>query len=252
MSDVVGVALERARRALASGGLAAGAVRYAGAYRDALAARRALRDQWGGGSLDEAFTFAWEFGHRGIHIRPAQLRSEIVALLELVERERPRRSVEIGTSLGGSLFLLCQAAPTDAAIVSVDVPLHPLDKYGSGYHESRRILYRAFGRGRQRLRLVLGDSHDSATVARAERALRGPVDLLFVDGDHSYEGVTRDWELWLPLVRPGGLVAFHDVQPGAYSGGVPRFWAELLEGRDVEEIVADPGQESFGIGLVRL
>ncbi|MCX8006172.1 MAG: class I SAM-dependent methyltransferase [Burkholderiaceae bacterium] len=37
------------------------------------------------------------------------------------------------------------------------------------------------------------------------------IDLLFVDGDHSFEGVSRDWENFSPLLKPGAWVAFHDV-----------------------------------------
>jgi predicted O-methyltransferase YrrM len=40
---------------------------------------------------------------------------------------------------------------------------------------------------------------------------KGPIDLLFIDGDHSFEGVTRDIEAWVPHVRSGGLVLFHDT-----------------------------------------
>ena len=37
-----------------------------------------------------------------------------------------------------------------------------------------------------------------------------PIDFMFIDGDHSYEGVQTDWQLWSPLVVPGGVVALHD------------------------------------------
>jgi len=38
-----------------------------------------------------------------------------------------------------------------------------------------------------------------------------PIDLLFIDGNHEIEAVVKDYEQWSPLVRPGGLIAFHDV-----------------------------------------
>ena len=48
--------------------------------------------------------------------------------------------------------------------------------------------------------------------SRARAAPRGePLDLLFIDGDHSYDGVRADFELYGRLVRPGGLIALHDV-----------------------------------------
>jgi predicted O-methyltransferase YrrM len=62
-----------------------------------------------------------------------------------------------------------------------------------------------------------------------------PIDLLFIDGDHSYEGVKRDWDLFAPHVRPFGMVVFHDTiwelnpDPGWSRAdmGVPRFVDEL-------------------------
>ena len=38
-----------------------------------------------------------------------------------------------------------------------------------------------------------------------------PADVVFVDGDHSPEGVLEDWNAWHPHVRPGGVMAFHDA-----------------------------------------
>lgn len=38
----------------------------------------------------------------------------------------------------------------------------------------------------------------------------GSLDLVFIDGDHSYEGVSRDIEMWLPKIRPGGVISGHD------------------------------------------
>lgn len=56
------------------------------------------------------------------------------------------------------------------------------------------------------------------TSTDAAAILKGPVELLFVDGDHSYEGAARDAFIWLPRVVDGGTVMFHDVATAAYSG----------------------------------
>jgi hypothetical protein len=76
---------------------------------------------------------------------------------------------------------------------------------------------------------IVGDSHQPATVQRLKVRLAGrPIDLLFVDGDHSYESVKKDYELYGPLTRH--LVAFHDifgVNPRDPGLGVYRFWNEL-------------------------
>jgi len=45
------------------------------------------------------------------------------------------------------------------------------------------------------------------------RAWTIPIDLLFIDANHEYEAVHRDFEQWKPFVRAGGVVALHDVSP---------------------------------------
>lgn len=54
--------------------------------------------------------------------------------------------------------------------------------------------------------------------AEASEFVRGPVELLFVDGDHSFDGVRRDADLWLPRIVEGGIVLFHDVATAGYAG----------------------------------
>jgi hypothetical protein len=79
-----------------------------------------------------------------------------------------------------------------------------------------------------------------------KRILRGRrVDFLHVDGDHTAEGVRTDYAMYGPLVRSGGLVAFHDL----VLPGVAALWQEL-EGEKTE-VVADPAQRTCGFGLLR-
>jgi hypothetical protein len=56
------------------------------------------------------------------------------------------------------------------------------------------------------------------TSEEAAASIGRPIELLFIDGDHSYDGVRRDAELWLPRLMEGGIVMFHDVATAAYSG----------------------------------
>jgi len=181
-------------------------------------------------------------------LSPIQVRAELEVFLARVCELEPRSVLEIGTAYGGTLFALATAAHPDAHIASLDLPSP------EGYPPEREPLYRAFARAGQRLDLVRADSHLSATRDRIAALMGGALDLLFIDGDHTYEGVRRDWELYGPLVRSGGLVAFHDIVPGseAIVGGVPRFWAELRETMAVDEIVDDQEQGGYGIGVVRV
>ena len=129
----------------------------------------------------------------------------------------------------------------------------PEGEFGGGYTRKRRKLYRAFARRGQRIELLRRDSHDLETVRLVHGLLAGRgVDLLFIDGDHTYEGVSQDYASYASLVRAGGLIAIHDIVPGNQEdvGGVPRFWKELKQTSDTEEIVRDWNQGGFGIGLV--
>jgi hypothetical protein len=78
------------------------------------------------------------------------------------------------------------------------------------------------------------------------------LDYLFIDGDHRYEGVKRDLEMYGPLVRKGGLIALHDIVDGPTHlvGGVPQFWREIRSQFRFMEIIKDPSQGGYGIGIL--
>ena len=64
---------------------------------------------------------------------------------------------------------------------------------------------------------------NSETLEAARGALEGrQVDVLFIDGDHAYDGVKRDYEMYGSLVRDGGVIAFHDIVPPNPKGPRPR------------------------------
>jgi predicted O-methyltransferase YrrM len=114
-------------------------------------------------------------------------------------------------------------------------------------------LLESFAVKRQRVHLIRADSHSEDTRRIVEQVLgEQKVDLLFIDGDHTYEGVRRDFEMYSPLVRKGGIIAFHDICPGPEEnvGGVPRFWAEVSLGRDSKSVIRDPKQGGYGIGIL--
>lgn len=68
---------------------------------------------------------------------------------------------------------------------------------------------------------------DSLTAAHSLAALRGAIDLIFIDGDHSYEACQADIEAWLPFLKRGGVAAFHDF--GSRAVGVTRAIFEAIK-----------------------
>jgi cephalosporin hydroxylase len=172
-----------------------------------------------------------------------QRTKEMVSLLKMLEENPPGYLCEIGTALGGTLFLLAQVSSLNALLLSVDLEIS----------RGRSLAIARFAAPKQRVVSIRGDSHAPETVRRVREKLAGKqLDLLFIDGDHSYEGVKADFVNYGPMVRPGGIIAFHDIvcDFGNLYGGVSVFWKEIRDLYRTSEIIADCGQDGDGIGIV--
>jgi predicted O-methyltransferase YrrM len=186
-------------------------------------------------------------------IYPGQVRSEFVKLTQLIQQRKPRVIVEIGTANGGTLSAWCAVADQQATIVSLDLPggIH-----GGGYAYWRTLIYRQFKQSGQTLHLLRADSHAPESLQQLKKFLPPEgVDFLFIDGDHTYEGVKSDFEMYAPLVRAGGIVALHDIclHPPEMDCHVDKFWTELRQKyKFTSEIIENPKQGGFGIGLVEI
>ena len=180
-----------------------------------------------------------------------QVRSEITGLIERLRKLKPRTVVEVGTHKGGNSFLFCHALPSVRRVVGVDLWVQNAPK----------LIF--FTRPGQVYRALHGDSQTTHMQQLVQRQLAGqPVDFLFIDGDHSYKGVRADFHLYAPLVRPGGIVAFHDIVPdhqtrygretGCYAGEVYQLWSEIKQLYHYEELIDNHDQDGFGIGLIEV
>lgn len=185
-------------------------------------------------------------------MRSWQVHSEFLAMIRRVQAAKPAVILEIGTAKGATLLPWCRIA--SKKVVSVDLPggIH-----GGGYPAIKQPLYRALVSDRPgvSLHLIQDDSHSPATRRLAEEKLAGDsIDVLFIDGDHSYAGVKADFDLWSPLVRPGGLVIFHDILPHKTVAHceVDKFWNELKPCYAFEEYIDNPDQGWAGIGVVQM
>ena len=138
----------------------------------------------------------------------------------LTELARGRdQVVEIGVYEGSSALVLLRALDPAATLHLIDPFGHQPGALRAGWAASegatKRVVARAAaGAGAPRVQWH---------VARSEDAARGwaqPVDLVFVDGDHTQAGCALDWKLWHPHVKPGGHVVFHDARsaPGSPPG----------------------------------
>jgi predicted O-methyltransferase YrrM len=188
------------------------------------------------------------------HYRTLDLKQNMAELLGLIAalRKQPLlRVCEIGTFKGGTLFIWCQLAEPDAKVISIDLPG---GAFGGGYTERSVPFFESFCRAGQQLTCLRQSSHDPATRAELEKILAGEqLDFLFIDGDHTYEGVKKDYDLYAPLVRSGGMIGFHDIvdRPAQPDIQVHRFWHELKQGRRHKEFIeTSPDRRQIGIGLL--
>ncbi len=190
------------------------------------------------------------FKRFGRFLKPYQVKSEIVALAKMVEELKPKTVVEIGTSTGGTLFIWSRLSKKDAHLISIDLPggennwAYPLWK-GS--------FYRKFAVPPQKMDLIRDDSQTKETLEKVRKMLDGkPIDFLFIDGDHSYQGVKKDYELYSPLVRQGGIIGFHDIvqSPVTTIVGVQVLWNEIKNGKNFKELVENWNQPWGGIGII--
>lgn len=190
------------------------------------------------------------FASEGGLIAPLQLREEIEPLLLLLRKSQVKTFLEIGTASGGTLFLFSSVAEKDAVEISIDLPPGML---GGGYPMHRKELYHSFAIPPQKLTLLKEDSHSQQTVEKARGILGGmELDFLFIDGDHSYGGVRKDFELYSALVKKGGIIAFHDIAAHPKESGceVDRFWNEIKNKYRWQEFIKDRNQGAYGIGVL--
>jgi predicted O-methyltransferase YrrM len=132
-------------------------------------------------------------------------------LIELASEVRKGGTiVELGCEYGRSTANFLIGSHQTVAVISVDI--FPTDHPEVGdLLETYQANVTPFVQDR-RIGLMHGDSHEASKHWNA-----GGIDLLFIDADHSYEAVKRDIEGWVPHVRVGGFVAFHDCAINMHS-----------------------------------
>jgi predicted O-methyltransferase YrrM len=141
---------------------------------------------------------------------------ELHGLVRAVRRLEPPAVclVEIGSYCGGSTVVIARAAARRNPAATV-YAIEPFTFHEARYQRDYESLFDANVTDWNlagRIVKVKARSHD------AVRDWRRPIDFLYVDGDHAYGAVTADIRDWVPLVRPGGLVCFHDYKPEGKEG----------------------------------
>jgi Methyltransferase domain len=165
---------------------------------------------------------------------------------DLVRNLRPRRLAELGVCLGTSFFAFCQAVK-DGGLVTELLAVDTWEGdehtgfYGPGYLEQFDRVWRTHFPA-----LAVSRIQRPFDEARAE-VEDSSLDVLHLDGCHTYEAARHDYETWSDAVREGGVILFHDVavrDPGR-GFGVYRLWEELKGRFPTAEFA-----HSFGLGVL--
>lgn len=172
-------------------------------------------------------------------LRALQHRGEITELVREVRSHEPETVMEIGSANGGTLYVWARVLDSVRTILSTDLD----------YRGRQDLLEYFTGRSGISLRCIEGDSHSEATESAVREALSGEtIDFLYIDGDHSYEGVKADFEAYEPHVADDGIIGFHDIETD--GTGVPRLWTELTAEYDHRNVVAENRRGPSASGII--
>ena len=151
--------------------------------------------------------------------------------------------VEIGTHIGKSLLAVGLSLPTNSTLFSVDISWGEATKEGQTAHNTVRNLISR----RPDLKVIMCkcDSFEASEFLQDKSA-----DVVFIDGDHSYEVVRKDIELWKHKVKPDGLLLGHDYHenhPGVIKAVNERF-NTLVHG-SIWEVIGEKGNKQLELRL---
>jgi hypothetical protein len=178
-------------------------------------------------SAEELLTFIEPSAMRIETLTPTAWGGHIPFMFCVMKQLRPRIYVELGTHHGASFFAACQAIrkfDIDCSPTAIDLWIG--DEHAGKYDES---VYKNFtwllqerysGIGK-----VLRKDFNDAVADFGD----GSIDLLHIDGLHTYEAVKNDYDTWLPKMSEKGVILFHDTVVMERGFGVWRLWGEIKD-----------------------
>jgi len=184
-----------------------------------------------------------------------QVPGEIIPFMEYLDTQiSPKNILELGVCNGGTFYIWCNIAQPGGVKLGIDLPNGP---WGAPYERGDDEINgnkHAFQTFAPNAHILFEDSKSEEALAWVKEKLNGELlDFLFIDADHSYGGASSDYGTYSKLVRPGGVIALHDIKDTErHRNGechVYKLWNEL-EGEKIEFI--DPAYDWGGIGVIKL
>jgi hypothetical protein len=166
---------------------------------------------------------------------------------DLVANTKPSLIVELGTHKGTSLFSFSQAVKNN----KLETSLHGIDTWegdlNTGKYEGDEVLS-----GVQSIQNKFYKGQDINLMRMLfDDALKDfkddSIDVLHIDGLHTYEGVKHDYNTWKSKVKEDGIILFHDIVVEKENFGVKQFWAEIKN--EFEFTLSFPHSNGLGVGF---
>lgn len=164
---------------------------------------------------------------------------------DIIESVRPKLLVELGAYNGLSFFAFCQSMlENNVDGVAYAIDCWEGDKHTDSYDDSIYKGVQEHARENYRGFTYLLKMFFSEALQHFQE---DSIDLLHIDGLHTYDAVKEDFTTWYPKVKPGGLVLFHDVMAKIKDFGAWKYFEELEKEHD-ETFKFYHG---FGLGVLR-
>lgn len=183
---------------------------------------------------------------------PSQNEYELRCFIATLENAGVKSYLEIGARHGDTFVEVVQHLPHDGVYVAVDLPGGLWGKKSSKNALINAASHLSHAGYKVGVHFDNSQAHDFAGMLAHKY---GRFDAVLIDGDHTYEGVKRDWELYRAM---GNIVAFHDIVGDGMKEKVhgnpvevPRLWEEIkAQGFKTQEFIAPDSK--MGIGCVFL
>lgn len=169
-------------------------------------------------------------------------------VLSLVDQSRPKVYVELGTWFGASAIAVARSVRRwGGTVTCIDTWAGELNDDGGSVGGKSPLMLMSCARAMVEAGVSASVRLVPAMTSEAAKYWTEPIDFLYIDADHSYEGVLADLQAWVPHVKKGGVVAGDDYNHPRYPG-VKRAWHDYERMTGLLFALSEP--EQHGIRLI--